>query len=131
MQPPKMLLLIDENVPRSVTEFFKERGHEVRLVLDILLPGTPDPVIATIGDRMSALVVTWDKDFDALVARVPKGNQNRFRRLGRISLRGNEARGRQTLERWIELIEFHYEQGLRDPSYRMIVSVSENGCKFT
>ena len=131
MQPPKMLLLVDENVPLSVTEFLRERGHDVRLVLDILLPGTPDPVIATIGDQMSALVVSWDKDFDALVSRIPKGNQNRFRRLGRISLRGNETRGRQTLEKWIELVEFHYMQGLRDPNYRMIVSVSENGCKFT
>ena len=68
--PGRMLLLIDENVPRSVADLFRERGHDVRLVLDLFLPGTPDPVIATIGDRMSALVVTWDKDFDSLRLRL-------------------------------------------------------------
>ena len=26
----QMVLLIDENVPNSVVEFFKDRGHEVR-----------------------------------------------------------------------------------------------------
>jgi hypothetical protein len=61
----------------------------------------------------------------------PKGNQNRFRRLGRISFRGNEARGRAWLERWIDQIEFHFERGQKDPSFRMIVSISESGIKLT
>lgn len=51
-----MLLLIDENVPNSVAEFLAERGHDVRLVRDLFPAGIPDPVIATIGDRLSALV---------------------------------------------------------------------------
>jgi hypothetical protein len=28
--------LIDENVPDSVSNFFRERGHDVRLVRDLL-----------------------------------------------------------------------------------------------
>jgi predicted nuclease of predicted toxin-antitoxin system len=59
-----MLLLIDENVPTSIAEFFTSRGHEVKFVLDLLPGGTPDPVIATVGDRLAAIVVTWDRDFD-------------------------------------------------------------------
>lgn len=47
-----MPLLIDENVPDSVTHFLRERGHDVHLVRDILLPGTPDYVIAFIVDEM-------------------------------------------------------------------------------
>ena len=42
------LLLIDENLPNSVAEFFAA--------------GIPDSVIAKVGDRLSAVVVTWDKD---------------------------------------------------------------------
>jgi predicted nuclease of predicted toxin-antitoxin system len=77
-----MLLLIDENVPNSVAEFLAERGHDVRFVRDLFPAGTPDPVIATIGDRLSAVVVTWDRDFERLVKRIPEGNRARFRRLG-------------------------------------------------
>jgi len=79
--------LIDENVPTSVSEFFLDRGHEVLLVRDVLLPGTPDAVIAAVGDQMEAIVVTWNyRDFDRLVSRVPEGSRRTFRRLGRISL---------------------------------------------
>jgi len=82
---PRMRLLIDENVPRSVAEFFESRGHEVRYVKDLFPARTPDSVIAAIGDRLSAIVVTWDKDFSRLISRVPAGNKAAFRNLGRIT----------------------------------------------
>lgn len=125
-----MLLLVDENVPTSVANVFIERGHDVRLVRDLFPAGTPDPVIATVGDRLTAIVVTWDKDFDRLISRVPKGNRARFRRLGRISFRCNEVRGKALLEKWLEMIEFHYERCKGDPDFRMIVQIQESGTKF-
>jgi predicted nuclease of predicted toxin-antitoxin system len=106
----RMLLLIDENGPSSVAKYFVERGHDVKYVRDLLPAGTPDPVVATIGDQLSAIVVTWDRDFERIVERVPAGNRRAFRRLGRISFRCNEAQGRTLLERWIAHIEFHYAQ---------------------
>ena len=125
-----MLLLIDENVPASVAQLFADRGHDVRYVRDLLPAGTPDPVVATIGDRLSAVVVTWDRDFEHLVKRVPEGNRNRFRRLGRISFRCNEVQGRRLLARWIEMIELHYEKARTDPDIRMMVQIMESGVKF-
>jgi predicted nuclease of predicted toxin-antitoxin system len=65
---------------------FAGRGHDVQSVRDLFPAGTPDLVIAAIGDRNSLIVVTWDRDFESIIARVPKGNVTRFRRLGRISL---------------------------------------------
>ena len=124
-----MLLLIDENVPNSVAEFFVDRGHDVRYVRDLFPGGTPDPVIATIGDRLSAIVVTWDRDFERLVSRIPEGNRARFRRLGRISFRCNEVRGLSLLERWIDLVEFHYEQALKKGDFRVIMQIQESGFK--
>jgi len=124
-----MLLLIDENVPNSVAEFFIARGHEVRFVRDLFPGGTPDPVIATIGDRLSAIVVTWDRDYESLVRRIPVGNRARFHRLGRISFKCNESKGRALLERWIASIEFHYSEALKNKDFRMIVQVQESGFK--
>jgi predicted nuclease of predicted toxin-antitoxin system len=128
---PLMLLLIDENVPASVASVFASRGHEVKYVRDLLPAGTPDPVISTIGDRLSAIVVTWDRDFEKLVKRVPEGNRTRFRRLGRISFRCNEAKGVRLLEQWIEMIEFHYATALAKGDARMLVQIQESGCKFS
>ena len=127
---PRMLLLIDENVPRSVADFFASRGHDVRYVLDLFPAGVPDPVIATIGDRLSAIVVTWDRDFETLVRRVPEGNRQKFRRLGRISFRCNEVQGRILLERWISHIEFHYKTARQQPDFRMMVQIQESGFKI-
>ena len=124
------MLLVDENVPQSIADFFAGRGHEVKLVRDVLLPGTPDPVIAAVGDRLSAIVVTWDRDFEKLIQRVPTGNKQRFRRLGRISFRCNEANGKALLERWIHLIEIHYSRATDDADLRMIVQIQESGVKF-
>lgn len=125
-----MLLLIDENVPSSVAAVFISRGHDVRFVRNLFPAGTPDPVIATIGDRLSAIVVTWDRDFDSLVRRVPEGNRARFRKLGRISFKCNEVRGRLLLEKWIDMIEFHYARAESDHDIRMIVQIQESGVKF-
>ena len=126
-----MNLLVDENVPASVAEFFERRGHQVSYVRDVLPASTPDAVVATIGDRLSAIVVTWDQDFDRLVRRVPEGNRTRFRRLGRISFRCNEAEGCRLLERWVEQIEFHYGQCLQQPDFHMIIQVQSSGIKLT
>lgn len=126
---PRMLLLIDENVPNSVAKFLATRGHEIRYVRDLFPGGTPDPVIATWGNRVSAIVVTWDHDFDNLISRIPKGSKGVLHRLGRISFRCREPRGLELAQRWIASIEFHYEQALERDDIRMIVQIQESGFK--
>lgn len=125
-----MLLLIDENVPNSVAQVFIDRGHDVRFVRELLAAGSPDPIVATVGDRLSAIVVTWDRDFEQLVRRVPEGNRTRFRGLGRIHFRCNEVKGRLLLTRWIEMIELQYKRALVDPDVRMIAQIQDNAVKF-
>lgn len=87
-------------------------------------------MIATIGDQLSAIVVTWDRDFKALVSRIPEGNRARFRKLGRISFKCNEVKGAELLRRWIEMVEFHYERASGQPGFRMIAQIQESGVKF-
>jgi len=122
---PRMRLLIDENVPNSVAQFYRSRGHEIHFVRDL----TPDPVIGRIGDRLSAIIVTWDRDFRQIAPRIPVGHKERFRRLGRISYQCDEVHGLALTERWIESIEFHYAQAQMQPDMRMIVVVQESGFK--
>jgi hypothetical protein len=74
--------------------------------------------------------VTWDRDFETLVRRIPEGNRSRFRRLGRISFRCNEVKGRALIERWMDYIEFHFSKAQEDDDTRMIIQVQESGIKF-
>jgi predicted nuclease of predicted toxin-antitoxin system len=122
-----MRLLIDENVPDSVAAFFRDRGHEINLVREVLLPGMPDPLVALAADTYSMIVVTWNKrDFDKLVKRVPAGNRNKFRRAGMICFSCSEPLGVKRLEKVIRLIELEYELVQAEKDHRLIAYISTN-----
>ena len=121
-----MTLLINECVPHSVARVFERRGHVVRLVTDLLAAGAADPLIAVAGDQLGAIVVTWNqKDFKSLAARVPHGNVNRFRHLGRISFRMKESRGAHRAAELLEWIEFEYGQVMKRRDKRLLIEIGE------
>jgi predicted nuclease of predicted toxin-antitoxin system len=121
-----MTLLIDECVPHSVARVFAERGHTVVFVTQHLAAQAPDPLIAVAGDRLEAIVVTWNhKDFKTLTARVPHDNVIKFRKLGRISFRVNEARGAHRAHELIEWIEFEYGQVQKRNDRRLLIEIME------
>jgi len=121
-----VILLIDENVAVAVVDYFRQRGHQVfMLTRDVLARGVPDLAIAASGDEVGAIVVTHDKDFTLLVARVPIGRRQRFRHLGRISLFCKETRARRRVERLIESIEFEYDLAQRQRDRRLIFEIAE------
>jgi predicted nuclease of predicted toxin-antitoxin system len=122
---PAMVLIIDENVPVQVADFFRERGHLVIQVRDFLDVGVSDESIASRADELMAVVVTWDRDFKRLVGRVPIGERLRFRRLGRISFDCRPERGRRRAEQLIDYIEFAYEVESRRRDRRLIVEITE------
>ncbi len=130
MNPLQMLLLIDENVPNSVAQFLIERGHEVKFVRDLFPAGTPDPVIATIGDRLAAVLVTWDHDFDRIAERIPKGHRAKFRHLSRLSFRCNETKGRALIEEYIDYVELNYRKAQGKSDGRILVQIQESGIKL-
>ena len=126
-----MPLLIDENVPESVTEFFRGRGHSITYVRDIFLPGTSDPVIGAAGDKLGAIIVTWNhRDFKKLAARIPKGGQAALRRLGRINFRCHEARGRRRAEQTIDILEDEYERAQGRSDKRLLIEISETSTRI-
>ncbi len=126
MPSPRMLFLIDENVPQSVAAFFRSRGHDVRLVTEFILPGTPDPVIASAADQLSAIVVTWNhKHFKALAAKIPEDNVQRFRNLSRVNFRCPESQGRHRAEAVIDAIEFEYRQAQNRRDKRLLMEIGQ------
>jgi hypothetical protein len=125
-----MLLIIDENVPDDVADFFRERGHLVILVREMLGVGTADESIAERADELMAVVVTWDRDFKKLVGRVPIGERLRFRRLDRISFDCRPEHGRRRAERLIDFIEFAYEIESQSRDRRMIVEITETSFRI-
>ena len=100
-----MRFLLDQNVPNSVAAFLKSRGHEVYLVRDVLLPDSPDVLIATVSEEKGWILVSADHDFDAIAPRIPVGKRARFRRLRRISLKCSEHQAAQRLEEFYDYIE--------------------------
>ena len=124
----RMILLIDESVPESVTDFFRERGHDVRLVRELFLPGTPDPVIAAMGNELGATLVMWSlKGLNRRAARVQAGDAPRFGRLGKIVFRCSAAGARKRAEALIESIEFEHTQAQRPGGQPLAIEISEAG----
>jgi predicted nuclease of predicted toxin-antitoxin system len=122
---PTIPFLIDEDVPESVAQYLRERGHIIHYVRELSLAGSPDPIVAAAGDRLGAVIVTWNtRDFRKLASRVPKGGRARLRRLGRLSFRCSEAQGRQRVETVIEIIEAEFARAEQRPDKRLIIEVT-------
>ena len=94
-----MQFLLDNNVPDSVALLLRESGHVVRLVREILLPDSPDPLVATVSEKNGWILVSSDHDFDRISPRIPRGSKKRFKRLSRVSLRCSEYQAAERLKR--------------------------------
>jgi predicted nuclease of predicted toxin-antitoxin system len=103
-----MHLLLDQNVANSVAVAFRERGHTVQLVREILPANSPDPLIAAVAELDSYVLVSHDRDFETIAPRIPRGSRARFRRLSRISLECSEAQAAQRIIQTMGYIELAY-----------------------
>jgi predicted nuclease of predicted toxin-antitoxin system len=63
-----MRLLVNENIPRSVTQRLRANGHDVLSVKESL-PGASDSAILARAQMEMRLVITQDKDFGELAFR--------------------------------------------------------------
>ncbi len=120
-----MLLFLDHNVPDSVAGVFRRRGHEVVLLRDVLPTDSPDPVVATVSERMGAVLVSCDTDFAQIAPRIPRGQQARFRRLSRISLACRAPRAARRVEAAMTLIEHEHEFALAGRDGRMHIVIRD------
>jgi hypothetical protein len=87
---------------------FRSRGHTVVFLRDIMPVDSPDLVVATVGDMDGVILVSCDRDFDAIAPRILKGLRARFRRLSRLSIRCAEFHAARRIEEAMELIELEF-----------------------
>jgi predicted nuclease of predicted toxin-antitoxin system len=122
-------LLFDHNVPDRVAAVFRDRGHTVLLLRDIMPIDSPDPVVATVADMEGAVLVSCDHDFDAIAPRILKGMRTRFRRLSRISIRCAEYHAARRVEEALELIELEFRSAQSRSDKRMFIEIQTTGIK--
>ncbi|MCS7294960.1 MAG: DUF5615 family PIN-like protein [Dehalococcoidia bacterium] len=79
-----MKLLVDENIPRSVVQMLVDVGHDVCTVSTVVRGATDSEVVA-LAIREDRVIVTADKDFAELAARVPGCPSIVLARLNRVS----------------------------------------------
>lgn len=112
-----MRFIVDEDVPKSAADFLAERGHELTHVLEVLLPGSADYLVARWAHENVATVVTCNlKHFRPLLRRPHYSNA------GLLGL-PHQAIARDRLETFIELIE---SEGARDVPDRIWIEVRES-----
>lgn len=90
---------------------------------------SPDPVVATVGDMEGAILVSCDRDFDAIAPRILKGMRSRFRRLSRISIRCAEYHASRRVEEAMELVELEYRTARSRPDKRIFIEIQATGIK--
>jgi predicted nuclease of predicted toxin-antitoxin system len=127
---PLLILLMDNNVPDRVSDFLRERGHDVRLVRDLFPSGTADIVILAWANEQSAIVVTHDRDFHRLIQRAQTHYRDRAHKAGRISLLGLEMNARKRVEDFIESIEFEHLQVQQILDKRLIVEITDSAFRI-
>ncbi len=117
-----MILLADENVPASVVNYLRERGHRVTLYTELFALVTPDPVIAHLGGQQGLTVVTWNfSDFKGKTADLPEAES-----IGRIIMRCPEPRAIERLDVCLPSIEFEYASAKATEPFRFHVEVGEH-----
>ena len=103
-----MKFILDENVPVSARRVLENNGHTVEFIVDHAARGATDPVVATVSERLDAVLMSFDGDFEKIAPRIPKSAQHRYKRLSRIWLRCSEYQTSQRLEKAMSLIESEY-----------------------
>jgi hypothetical protein len=123
----RFVLIVDENAPDAIADFFIERGYIAHLVRDRFGAGTPDRVIARAASEMGAVVVTYDRDYRQLAGWTTKPPNTRYPGMGLIVLSGPEPMGVDLVRRFLPMIEAAWDlvQGSSDP--RLLVELSPSG----
>lgn len=120
-----MRFLADENVPTSVVDYIRLKGHEVDRVVDVLPMGSDDALVAAQAHATKAVVLTWNRtDFQKLIARRAPQSPNRLRDAGLVCFTCTEKSGYARMVAVLDVIEAEHvrAQGMKDS--RVIVEVS-------
>jgi hypothetical protein len=120
-----MHFMLDENVPADVADMLQAHGHKAEWIRDYVPPGAPDPLVATVSEELTAILTSFDGDFENIAPRVPKGQRARFRKLSRIYMCCGEPQAAQRLEKALGLVQAEYELSRKSGDKRMNIWVAK------
>jgi hypothetical protein len=119
-----VLFLVDEDVPSSAVEFLAARGHRLCLVTDVLLPGSPDAIVARWADESAATILTCNgKHFIPLLSRASRHGPRKFRRAGLAVV--PRVRSRERRADFVDLIELEDERPQRNGDRRVLIDIRD------
>lgn len=127
-EKPRLRVLLDEGVPRSVGHVLEADGHEVLYFEDVLVKGSTDPVVCTAADANQAVLVALDNDMKAAAKRQGIG-QSRYRRLSLIKLSCREPRAARRLSEALDLIKSEWQLGAGHAARRLFVEIGDGFIK--
>jgi hypothetical protein len=126
----RLKFLTDNCVPDSVGLVLQNAGHEVIRLRDILPTNSPDPIVASVAELNDAILVSFDRDFQALAPRIGVG-QRRFRRLSRVGFRCREPNAATRIGLALSLIQHEWAVAQGTADRRMIISISDTTIQTT
>jgi len=120
----RIKFFLDEGVTRAAAKVFEDAGHEVIILQDAIVPGSPDPLVCAAAELNDAVLVAHDGDMRVLAARRGVGAR-RFKKLSLIKLDCRESRAPQRIADAMSLIEHEWAVG-NGPRDRRIFLVIGN-----
>jgi len=126
-------VVIDADVPNSVVEFLRSRGHEINLSRVILVEDSPDPLIAKTASDLRAVVVTWNRKHFMSLAKRRRGPSGPYTYPGMhlITFDGcTHDEGLKRLRELIDEIEGAYAVRVSQKEKRLIVLIGRTFLRF-
>src|SRR5205823_4732398 len=121
-----MHFMLDENVPQDVADMLARLGHKAEFIRDYVPPGSPDPLVAVVSEELSAILVSFDGDFEKIAPRISAGQRARFRKLSRIWMCCGEPQAAQRLERGLDLVLTEHALAQTMSDKRMLIWISKS-----
>lgn len=119
----------DEDVPRGIGEYLKERGHNVIRLQDKLAKGTPDPIVAATARESGLVLVTFNyRDFEKLLRQNDviyiagrKPTKKHLKTMHRVDFGCAQHVGRAAIEKYIDVIEYELSKADMTVDHRIMI----------
>ena len=123
MQPPDLVVLLDEGVPAEVAQVFLTHSYAVIPFDSVLTSGVSDDLVCAAAIANSALLIAYDNDMKQYVRRRGQG-PDRFRNLHLLKFNCPEPMAAARLEEAMSLIVHEWAVAHQKVARRVYVEIS-------
>ncbi|MBO0663600.1 DUF5615 family PIN-like protein [Jiella sp. MQZ9-1] len=121
---------MDEGVPASVADAFREMGHQAILHHEVLAEGVADDIVCTAALANAAILIAQDKDMKKIVQRFGTITpDDRFARLNMVRLCCKETLAVSRVRHALGLIEYEWSVANAKAARRLWVEIGSHYIK--